>query len=220
MKNKCLLLLFLLSSPFIYAHDVASADHDFLLNGGLLAYLWVGAKHMLTGYDHLLFLLGVVFYLSKISDIIRFISVFTIGHSVTLIAATFLQIEVNEYLVDAIIGASVFYKGFENLEGFKALRVPPPNLLFMVGLFGLIHGLGLSARLQSLHLGEEQVLAKIISFNLGVELGQILALIPMVYAIKFLRQHRHYPAFYKAVNSYLLLAGLLLVIYQIVLYLA
>lgn len=221
MRNKVFFFVLLLSSPLLYAHDVASSDHDFLLNGGLFAYLWVGAKHMLTGYDHLLFLVGVVFYLSKISDIIKFISVFTLGHSVTLIAATFLKIEVNEYIIDAIIGFSVLYKGFENLGGFKALRLKAPSLLFMVGIFGLIHGLGLSARLQSLHLGEAQVLVKILSFNLGVELGQILALVPIVYGIRFIRSHeKTYASMYKAVNSYLIIAGLGLVIYQVYLYFA
>ena len=221
MRNKLLFLFLLLSSTILHAHDVASSDHDFLLNGGLFAYLWVGAKHMLTGYDHLLFLLGVVFYISKISDIIKFISVFTLGHSVTLIAASFLKIEVNEFIIDAIIGFSVFYKGFENLEGFKALRLKAPSLLYMVLIFGLIHGLGLSARLQSLHLGEEQVLIKILSFNLGVELGQIAALIPIVYSIRFIRSHeKTYASMYKAVNSYLIIAGLGLVIYQVYQYLA
>ncbi|MCH1595708.1 MAG: HupE/UreJ family protein [Flavobacteriaceae bacterium] len=204
-----------MSNSLIYAHDVASADHELLLSGGLWAYLWVGAKHMLTGYDHLLFLIGVVFYLSKFSDIIKFISAFTLGHSITLIAATFLKIEVNEYLIDAVIGFSVFYKGFENLGGFKTIGGKAPNLLLMVTIFGLIHGLGLSARLQSLHLGEEQVLLKILSFNLGVELGQVVALIPILYLIKFLRSQKAYDSLYKAINSYLLIAGLALLGYQL-----
>ena len=215
MRTNILLLFLLLSNSLIYAHDVASADHELLLSGGLWAYLWVGAKHMITGYDHLLFLTGVVFYLSKFSDIVKFISAFTLGHSVTLIAATFLKIEVNEYLIDAVIGFSVFYKGFENLGGFKTIAVKAPNLLLMVTLFGLIHGLGLSARLQSLHLGEEKVLLKILSFNLGVELGQVVALIPILYAIKFLRTQKAYDSLYKAVNSYLLVAGIALLGYQL-----
>ena len=170
---------------------------------------------MLTGYDHLLFLTGVVFYLTKFSDIIKFISAFTLGHSITLIAATFLKIEVNEYLIDAGIGFRVFYKGFENLGGFKTIGGKAPNLLLMVTLFGLIHGLGLSARLQSLHLREEQVLLKILSFNLGVELGQVVALIPILYLIKFLRSQKAYDSLYKAINSYLLIAGLALLGYQL-----
>lgn len=215
MRAKILMLILLFSSPLIYAHDVASADHDLLLNGGLLAYIWVGAKHMLTGYDHLLFLVGVVFFIQKISDVVKFITVFTIGHSVTLISATFMQVQVNEYMIDAIIGFSVLYKGFENLKGFSVLGLRAPNLLFMVALFGLIHGLGLSARLQSLHLGEEQVLLKILSFNLGVELGQVGALIPIVYGIRSINQSKSYEALYKSVNSYLVVAGFVLIAYQV-----
>lgn len=215
METRVLLVLLLLSNSPNYAHDVASADHELLLNGGLWAYLWVGAKHMLTGYDHLLFLTGVVFYLSKFCDIIKFISAFTLGHSITLIAATFLKIEVNEYLIDAVIGFSVFYKGFENLGGFNTIRCKAPNLLLMVVLFGLIHGLGLSARLQNLHLGEEQVLLKILSFNLGVELGQVAALMPILYFIKFLRRQKAYDSLYRAINTYLIIAGVALFGYQL-----
>jgi hypothetical protein len=215
METRVLLVFLLLSNSLIYAHDVASADHELLLSGGLWAYLWVGAKHMLTGYDHLLFLTGVVFYLSKFSDIIKFISAFTLGHSIMLIAATFLKIEVNEYLIDSVIGFSVFYKGFENLGGFKTIRCKAPNLLLMVVLFGLIHGLGLSARLQNLHLGEEQVLLKILSFNLGVELGQVAALIPILYVIKFLRRQKAYDSLYRAINAYLIIAGVALFGYQL-----
>jgi hydrogenase/urease accessory protein HupE len=215
MRIKIFLLFLLLGNSLAYAHDVDAADHEFLLSGGLWAYIWIGAKHMVTGYDHLLFLVGVVFYLSKLSDIIKFISAFTLGHSITLITATFLQIEVNEYLIDAVIGFSVFYKGFENLGGFETIRCKAPSLMLMVTLFGLIHGLGLSARLQSLHLGDEKVLLKILSFNIGVELGQIAALIPIVYFIKYLKARKVYDSLYKAINSYLLLAGLVLVIYQL-----
>ena len=220
MRTRILLLALLLSNFLVYAHDVASADHELLLSGGLCAYLWVGAKHMLTGYDHLLFLTGVVFYLAKFSDIVKFISAFTLGHSVTLIAATFLKTEVNEYLIDAVIGFSVFYKGFENLGGFKIIAGKAPNLLLMVTLFGLIHGLGLSARLQSLHLGEEKVLLKILSFNLGVELGQVAALIPILFIIKFLRTQKSYDSLYKAINSYLFVAGIALLGYQLYQYFA
>lgn len=215
MRIKFFLLFLLLGNSLAYAHDVAAADHEFLLSSGLWGYIWVGAKHMITGYDHLLFLIGVVFYLSKFSDIIKFISAFTLGHSITLITATFLQIEVNEYLIDAVIGFSVFYKGFENLGGFKTIQSKAPSLMMMVTLFGLIHGLGLSARLQSLHLGDEQVLLKILSFNIGVELGQVTALLPIVYLIKYLQARKAYNSLYKAINTYLLLAGLVLVIYQL-----
>ena len=148
-----ILSLFLLFPLVTFGHDVSSGDQEILNNGGLLSYIWVGAKHMLTGYDHLLFLVGVVFYLKGIKDILKFITVFTIGHSITLIFGTYLQIQVNEYFIDAIIALSVLYKGFENLNGFqKYFKTQSPNLLLMVLIFGLIHGLGLSTRLQSFNI--------------------------------------------------------------------
>lgn len=221
-KTIRLIILFLIlfwATPLM-AHDVTSKDHALLANGDLWAYLWVGAKHMLTGYDHLLFLLGVIFYLRKTSDVIKFITVFTIGHSITLLSATYLGIQINEYLIDAIIGFSVFYKGFENLGYFeKHLKFRSPNLLVMVWVFGLIHGLGLSSRLQSFENGSDRIIHKIITFNIGVEFGQIEALIPIVYIISLIRKNKHYPAFYKAVNTYLLIAGIALICFQLILYL-
>lgn len=175
---------------------------------------------MVTGYDHILFLVGVIFFLKDFRDIVRFITAFTIGHSITLIGATYLGIAVNEHIIDAIIGFSVLYKGFENLGGFeKVLKIPSPNLLGMVFLFGLIHGLGLSTRLQTFAMGESDFLMKIISFNIGVELGQIAALIPIIALINYWRTKKSYDAFYKAVNVYLVIAGIGLAGYQIMQYL-
>ncbi len=207
-----LLLLFV---PLLgLAHDVTSADQELLRNGGLWAYVQVGATHMLTGYDHLLFLTGVIFYLNSFIDILKFITVFTIGHCITLIGATYAGITADEHLVDAVIALSVLYKGFENLGGFEKFKVKSPHLLLMVGLFGLVHGFGLSTRLQSFDMGKEQVLAKILCFNLGVEVGQVLALVPIVFIITLSRKHKQFPAFYKAVNWYLVLAGIGLFAYQ------
>ncbi|MDN3204058.1 HupE/UreJ family protein [Algoriphagus sediminis] len=218
IKNLRFLLIpaLVLIPKILFAHDVSEGDQQILDNGGLLAYLWVGAKHMLTGYDHLLFLGGVIFYLKNFKDIIKFITVFTLGHSITLIGATYLGIKVDEHLIDAVIGLSVLYKGFENLGGFeKVFKVKSPNLLAMVFSFGLIHGLGLSTRLQSFAMGEENILAKIISFNVGVELGQVAALIPIIFVINFWRQKESYNAFYKASNVYLVLAGIALTAFQL-----
>jgi hypothetical protein len=216
IKLKLGLSLLLISLPILgFAHDVTSADQELLRQGGLWAYIKVGATHMLTGYDHLLFLTGVIFYLNNFIDILKFITVFTIGHCITLIGATYTGIMANEHLVDAVIALSVLYKGFENLGGFKRLKIKSPNLLLMVGLFGLIHGFGLSTRLQSFDMGTEQFLAKILCFNLGVEVGQVLALIPIVFVITLSRKRKQFPAFYKAVNWYLVLAGIGLFIYQL-----
>lgn len=215
-KKRSLGLVFLLFPILLAAHGVSSGDQEILNNGGLLSYIYVGAKHMVTGYDHLLFLAGVIFYLQNFKDIVRFITVFTIGHSITLIGATYLGIRADEHLVDAVIALSVLYKGFENLGGFeKYFKVKSPNLLLMVFIFGLIHGFGLSTRLQSFDVGNSQFLAKIVSFNVGVELGQILALIPIVFIITKWKSFKSYDAFYKAANFYLIIAGIGLFIYQI-----
>lgn len=209
----------ILFPTLLLAHDVSSGDQAILDNGGLLSYIWVGAKHMLTGYDHLLFLAGVIFFLEGFKDILKFITVFTIGHSITLIGGTYTGIQVNEYLIDAVIALSVVYKGFENLNGFqKFFKINSPNLLVMVFGFGLIHGLGLSTRLQSFDMGQDQFLLKIINFNVGVELGQIAALIPIVFLISKWKNKSNYKAFYKASNVYLVIAGIALFAYQLYLY--
>ena len=209
------LLLFILLPVILLAHGVSASDQETLRNGGLLSYIFVGAKHMVTGYDHLLFLTGVIFYLTGFKDIVRFITVFTVGHSITLISATYLGIKADEHLIDAVIAISVLYKGFENLGGFKKiLKTTSPNLLFMVFTFGLIHGFGLSTRLQSFDMGEGQFLSKIISFNIGVELGQVLALIPIVFIISKWKAFRSYKTFYKIINWFLVFAGIGLFIFQ------
>ena len=170
---------------------------------------------MVTGYDHLLFLTGVIFFLNTFRDIVKFITVFTIGHSITLIFATYYGIKADEHLIDAVIALSVLYKGFENLGGFESwFNTKSPNLLLMVFLFGFIHGFGLSTRLQSFDMGEGQFLAKIISFNVGVELGQILALIPIIFVISKWKPFKSYRTFYRVVNGFLVLAGIGLFILQ------
>ena len=202
-----------------HAHGVSPEDQATLANGGLLSYIIVGAKHMITGYDHLLFLVGVIFFLKDFKDIVKFVSVFTIGHSITLIFATYFGIKADEHLIDAVIALSVFYKGFENLGGFsKILKTKSPNLLLMVFIFGLIHGFGLSTRLQSFDLGEGSFLAKIICFNVGVELGQITALIPIIFIINFWKNKSGYKSFYNITNWFLVFAGIALFIFQLYMY--
>jgi hypothetical protein len=217
MRRSILILPLLFLLPLcLAAHGVSQADQEVLMDGGLIAYILVGAKHMVTGYDHLLFLAGVIFYLSNFKDIVRFITVFTIGHSITLISATYLGIKADEHLVDAVIALSVLYKGFENLGGFqKWFGLSSPNLLVMVFVFGLIHGFGLSTRLQAFDLGTEQFLEKIVCFNVGVELGQIVALVPIVFIITRWQKRKSYDAFYKAANTYLIIAGIGLFTYQL-----
>jgi hypothetical protein len=202
----CLALLLLSSTAS--AHGISETARNAMENGSTLAYIWLGAEHMVTGYDHLLFLFGVLFFLSNFGDIVRFITAFTVGHCVTLLGATLAGVSANPYLIDAVIALSVIYKGFENLGGFeKRLGIKAPNLLTMVFVFGLIHGFGLSTRLQELPLGSEGLVGRILAFNVGVELGQIAALAFMLLFFAGWRTLDSFERFSKAANLALILAG-------------
>ncbi len=197
------------------AHGVPDEEVQRLINGGPLDYMRSGAVHMVTGYDHLLFLFGVMFFLTRFGQIAKFVTAFTLGHCITLLAATLLGFKANYYLVDAVIAISVIYKGFDNLGGFpKALGVKPPNLLAMVFGFGLIHGFGLSTRLQALPLPEDGMVLSILAFNVGVELGQIAALVVMVAVLALLRRTPWFDLFSKVANAALVIAGILLFLFQ------
>jgi len=199
------------------AHGISEADKKAMLDGGYARYIWLGATHMLTGYDHLLFIFGVVFFLNTFKSIVKFISAFTIAHCITLIFATFFKITANYYLIDAVIAVSVMYKGFENLDGFrKCFEWQPPRLLTMVFIFGLIHGFGLSTRLQQLPLGDDKLtmLIRILSFNVGVEVGQIVALTIMIVVLASFRKTSGFIKFARAANVALVAGGIFLFIMQ------
>lgn len=203
------------------AHGISDADRQRMLDGGYLQYIGLGASHMLTGYDHLLFLFGVVFFLTGFKDVVKFVSVFTLGHCITLIMATYFKITWNVYLVDAVIAISVIYKGFDNNGGFKRhFDMPSPNLLGAVFGFGLVHGFGLSTRLQELPLGDDAIgmLLRILSFNIGVELGQVAALSAMVALLAVWRQRSSFQRFSVAANMGLMVAGVYLLFSQLHLY--
>ena len=205
-------------STVAFAHGISASDMQAMSEGGNLRYIWLGATHMLSGYDHLLFLFGVVFFLTSTKDIIKFVTIFTIGHSITLIFATFMSIAANHYLIDAVIAISVIYKAFDNNRGFENyLGVKSPNLLAMVFIFGLIHGFGLSTRLQQLPLGEQnmEMFLKIVSFNIGVELGQIIALIFMLSILTMWRKAASFQRFSKITNHALMFAGFMLLLMQL-----
>ena len=161
------------------AHGVSGKDAVFLqgLKGRAISPLmYLGAKHMVTGYDHLLFLVGVIFFLYRLKDVLLYVSLFTIGHSVTLLAGVLGGIHANAYLIDAIIGFSVVYKAFENMDGFRRFFGFQPNTKLAVLVFGLFHGFGLATKLQEFELSPNGLVANIVSFNVGVEIGQGLAL--------------------------------------------
>lgn len=218
MKLFSILSFSLLLSALAYAHGISEADKQAMIDGGNLQYIWLGATHMLSGYDHLLFLFGVMFFLTTTKDIVKFITIFTIGHSITLTFATFAGITANYYLVDAVIAISVIYKAFDNNKGFENyLGMKSPNLLGMVFVFGLIHGFGLSTRLQQLPLGEQNMdmFTRILSFNLGVELGQVLALIVMLIVLTQWRKTASFLRLSKVANHLLMFLGFMLLLMQL-----
>jgi len=212
------LLLILLSLPMIgWSHDVPESTLNAMADASLIDFIYFGAEHMLTGYDHILFLIGVVFFLSSYFDIFKFITAFTIAHCITLIFATFFGITANVYLIDAVIAFSVIYKGFENLDGFKkCFSINPPNLILMVFIFGLIHGFGLSTKLQEVSVFSDINLSlfQILSFNVGVEFGQIAVLI-IVFLLLSMIRGKFFDKISKFSNWILVVAGIFLLVYQL-----
>src|SRR5471030_987273 len=183
-----LLALFLPSDAF--AHNVSKRDAAFVVaNQGraIGAFLYLGAKHMVTGYDHIAFLVGVIFFLYRLKDIVQYVSLFTLGHSITLLGGVLGGVHANPYMIDAIIGLSVVYKAFDNMDGFRRFLGFEPNTKLAVLIFGLFHGLGLATKLQELDLAKNGLLTNIISFNVGVEIGQVLALTAVLILLSYWR---------------------------------
>lgn len=206
------LLLYFFSS-LAWSHDLSADNAVFVstLTGAAPGpFLYLGAKHMFTGYDHLLFLLGVIFFLYRARDVLLYVTLFTIGHSLTLMLGVWAQWQINSHLIDAIIGLSIVYKAFENMAGFERLLGVRPDTRIAVLIFGLCHGLGLATRLQD-YVGNAQGLAtNLLSFNLGVELGQLAALGLMLLALLQWRRREDFPAQAFAANSVLMCAGFIL----------
>ena len=200
------------------AHGVSGKDAVFLqgLQGEAIGPLmYLGAKHMVTGYDHLLFLVGVIFFLYRLKDVLLYVSLFTLGHSVTLLAGVLGGIHANPYIIDAIIGFSVVYKAFENMDGFKRFFNFQPNTRFAVLAFGFFHGFGLATKLQEFALSPNGLVTNIISFNIGVEIGQGLALTGILIGLSYWRTR---PGFFRhafATNAAVMAGGFLLMGYQL-----
>jgi hypothetical protein len=206
-----------LAAGVAVAHGVADRDALFLeQNPGraLATFIYLGAKHMITGYDHLLYLAGVIFFLYRTRDIAVYVTMFAIGHSVTLLAGVLGAISVNVYIVDAIIGLSVVYKAFENLGGFEKLFGRRPSPKAAVFCFGLAHGFGLATKLQALTLSQDGLVANIVSFNVGVEIGQLMALAILLILINAWRASGGFARHATAFNVTLMFAGFLLAGYQ------
>jgi len=184
------LLIAIAAVPELSAHGVSGKDAVFLQSvkgPAILPLMYLGAKHMVTGYDHLAFLVGVIFFLYRLKDVLLYVSLFTIGHSITLLAGVLGGIHANSYLVDAIIGFSVVYKAFDNMNGFKRVFGVQPNTKLAVLIFGLFHGFGLATKLQEFSLAQNGLVTNIVSFNVGVEIGQMLALTAVFIGLSYWR---------------------------------
>lgn len=222
LQQYCLfsfIILLALGLPLeAFAHGVDDNTRAFLqqnIGMQITPFLYIGAKHMITGYDHLLFLVGVLFFLYRSRDVLLYVSMFTLGHSLTLLFGVISNVQVNAYLIDAIIGLSVVYKGFDNLGGFKYVFGKSPNAKLAVLIFGLFHGFGLATKLQEFNLPEDGLIANLIAFNIGVELGQFTALAFILLMINFWRKHSSFTQFAKATNGLLMSAGFMLMGYQL-----
>jgi hypothetical protein len=192
------------------AHPMTGSNATFVqsIEGRAVApFMYLGAKHMVTGYDHLLFLVGVIFFLYRLKDVVLYVSLFTIGHSITLLAGVLGGLRANPYLIDAIIGLSVVYKAFENIGGFSHLESIRPSTRAAVLVFGLFHGLGLATKLQEFALSGNGLVANILSFNAGVEIGQFLALAGVLILLTWWRTHASFLRHAFATNVALMAGG-------------
>lgn len=192
MKRVFVFLSLLLCSAGTLSHGVTEGDQGYIqeISGiNIVPFIYLGAKHMVTGWDHLLFLLGVIFFLFRLAHIAVYVSLFAIGHSLTLLAGVYFDVPANAYLIDTIIGFSVVYKALDNMGAYKRWFEVQPNTKAATFIFGLFHGFGLATKIQQFELSKDGLLANLNAFNIGVELGQMLALVGILILISFWRKH-------------------------------
>jgi hypothetical protein len=205
-----------------HAHGIGGSDAVFVQGQqgpAVVPFMYLGAKHMVTGYDHLLFLAGVIFWLRRLRDVVVYVTLFAVGHSITLLAGTLLDVSVDDHLVDAAIGLSVAWKAFDNLGGSRLFFGRQPDNRLPVFGFGLVHGLGLATKLQALDMNREGLVENLVAFNLGVELGQLLALVGIYLLISRAARRALEGHGATVFNASLMLAGFLLAGWQFAHYL-
>lgn len=209
-----LLPLLLLLSAAAAAHAVAAGDKGYLQEIAgvhLLPFAYLGAKHMFTGYDHILFLFGVIFFLYKLKDIALYVTLFAVGHSITMLSGVYWGIGINSYLIDAVIGLSVVYKALDNVGAFQRWFGFQPDIRTATLIFGLIHGFGLASKVQDYALPRDGLLPNLLAFNVGVEIGQLLALFCILIVMGFWRRRDSFFKHAYAANVVLMTAGFVLV---------
>lgn len=214
----CAIMFALIISSVAQAHGVAEGDQGYVQEVSgvqFIPFMYLGAKHMITGYDHLLFLFGVIFFLYRLKHIATYVTLFAIGHSTTMLFGVLTGVSANAYLIDAIIGLSVVYKALDNLGAFRRWFGVQPNTKAATLVFGLFHGFGLATKVLEFEMSRDGLLPNLIAFNLGVEIGQILALSAILILMGFWRRTKSFGRHAFAANVALMTAGFLLVGYQL-----
>jgi hypothetical protein len=213
------MLLLLCSGVDAWAHNVAEGDKGYIQETSgiqILPFIYLGAKHMVTGYDHLLFLFGVIFFLYRLKDVGIYVTLFAIGHSTTLLFGVLTGISANAYLIDAIIGLSVVYKALDNLGAFQRWFGFQPNTKIATLVFGFFHGFGLATKIIEFEIAQDGLIPNLLAFNVGVEMGQLLALGAILIIMGYWRKTTSFMRHAFAANTLLMTAGLILAGYQLV----
>ena len=210
-------------APDVLAHGVTTGDKGYIqeISGVLpIPFIYLGAKHMMTGYDHLLFLFGVIFFLYRLKDVGIYVTLFAVGHVVTLLSGVLMEISISAYIIDAIIGFSVVYKALDNMGAFQRWFGYQPNTKVATLVFGLFHGFGLATKILDYKLSEDGLLANLIFFNVGVEIGQVLALSMILIAITYWRKSGSFMRHAYTANAFMVMLGFMLMGYQLTGYFA
>jgi len=216
ISNRLVALLLLGFIPLVgLAHGISEEDRQRMLDGGYMQYVGLGASHMLTGYDHLLFLFGVIFFLYRLKDVGLYVTLFAVGHSVTLLLGVLADIGISAYVIDAIIGFSVVYKALDNLGAFQRWFGYQPDTRAATLIFGLLHGFGLATKIQEYEISSDGLIANLIAFNVGVEIGQLLALGSILILMGYWRRTASFWRHAYTANVAMMSAGFLLMGYQL-----
>lgn len=213
-----ILTLYLLSVVEAFAHNVTEGDAGYIQEiwgVKIVPFMYLGAKHMITGYDHILFLMGVVFFLYRMKDVAVYVSLFALGHSSTMLFGVWYGWGINAYIVDAIIGLSVVYKALDNLGAYQRWFGYQPNTKLATLIFGFIHGTGLATKILDYQIAEDGLLANLLAFNLGVEIGQILALAVILIVMGYWRKSKNFYRDAYTANVIMMAIGFILMGYQI-----
>jgi len=206
-----------------FAHDVTPGDAGYIQEiwgVHIIPFIYLGAKHMMTGYDHILFLLGVVFFLYHMKDVAIYVSLFALGHSVTMLLGVWFGWGINAYIIDAIIGLSVVYKALDNLGAFQKWLGFQPNTKAATLIFGLFHGTGLASKILEYQIAQDGLLANLLSFNVGVEVGQLLALFVILIVMGYWRRSPSFMQQATYANWIMVILGIMLTYVQVAGYLA